>query len=531
MKTSLRPILPALLILLVFLGGCSSTPEPLTEIAPTATATASSTPLPATPTKQPYVSPTPKPVLPPIRTPQLREALPAEGRVEFHILHWNDFHGELGEYVNDEGNWIPGAARLAAFVKAEEAKYDPNQVLLLDAGDWFEGSKYALPSRGLKVADLYQQLGVDAVTVGNHEFFLGLSQFYAVASRAAPVEFVSVNLKKKGSNKICSDKFLVNPYKIFELGEAAGPKVRVAVIGAGAVHLERQSYTPITDVCYIDPLGETIKLYDQLLATEQPDVFILLTHQGFDADKAMAETLNAAGKPVDIIIGGHSHTWIEKPERVGNTLIVTAGERGRAVGVLDLVYDRARSDLDVTWRQEIFSACSPEDPDTVAFLQDTVPASDPRQECTSMKNPDHAYLIDIPTTVESVGYWTLGKGVYPASDSGMLTGQSITSHDKGYPYGLFAHAPSKLRYALDGKYSTFVTEISVKETACGDGASFLVSLDGKEIYRSEQISPGAAAIPLSLDITDGKVLTLQTLSGNDNSCDWTIWGDPYLVRK
>ena len=518
-----------LFILTFILGGCLTNPATPIEGTPSPTSTV----LSPTPTKQPYASNTPEPwpTLPAIQTPQVREALPAEGVVEFHILHWNDFHGELGEYFNSEKVWIPGAARLVAFVKTEDAKYGPDQVLLLDAGDWFEASKYARPSRGMKVVELYKRLGVDAVTVGNHDFFFGVLRFYQVLSQADPIQIVSVNLRKNGPNKTCSEQRIVSPYAIFELGEEAGPKVRVAVIGAGAHYLQELSYSPIPGICFSDPVEETLRIYDELMETEHPDVLILLTHQGLSLDKDTAAALNVAGKPVDIIIGGHSHEWIEAPEQVGDTLIVTAGSNGRAVGVLDLVYDRAKSKLDVQWRQEVFSFCSPEDPDTVKFLQDTVPASDPKQECTSIKKQDADYLIDLPTVSESVGYWALGKGVFPAIDTGMTTGQVISSHGREYPFGLFAHAPSELQYALDGKYTAFVTEISVKETACGDGASFVVSMDGTELYRSEKMTARDETIPLSLDVTDGNVLTLETLSGDDMSCDWTIWGDPYLVRK
>jgi len=531
MKKSIQPIRFSFLILLIVLSGCTNNNN--VSVSTEVTTTPSDIPLSPTPTKQPYasVTPLPWPTLPAIRTPEIREALPAEGVVEFHILHWNDFHGELGERINAEKVWVPGAARLAAFVKAEEAKYDLGQVLMLDAGDWFEGSKFARASRGIKVVELYKRLGVDAVTVGNHDFFLGVLQFYQVVSQADPIEIISVNLKKKGPNKTCSEQRIVSPYTIFELGEEAGPKVRVAVIGAGAHYLEELSYSPIPGICFADPVEETLQIYDELMETEHPDVLILLTHQGLSLDKDTAAALRAAGKPVDIIIGGHSHSWIEKPEQVGDTFIVTAGELGRAVGVLDLAYDRATSKLDVKWRQEVFSFCSPEDPDTVKFLEDTVPATNPKQECTNVKNPDYDYLIDMPSTYESVGFWTLGKGVFPAVDTGMTMGQVISNHGKEYPYGLFAHAPSELRYMLDGKFTAFVTEISVKETACGDGASFVVSLDDKEIYRSETVLPRYDAIPLSLDVTGGKKLKLETISGNDMSCDWTIWGDPYLVRK
>jgi hypothetical protein len=113
----------------------------------------------------------------------------------------------------------------------------------------------------------------------------------------------------------------------------------------------------------------------------------------------------------------------------------------------------------------------------------------------------------------------------------MVARQVITSHGKEYPNGLFAHSPSTLPYALNGNYTRFISEISINETACGDGAVFAVSLDGREIYHSPGVLPATPPIHLDLDVTGGKTLVLKTISGQDMSCDWTIWGDPYLVKK
>ncbi|HEY5982327.1 MAG TPA: NPCBM/NEW2 domain-containing protein, partial [Anaerolineales bacterium] len=127
------------------------------------------------------------------------------------------------------------------------------------------------------------------------------------------------------------------------------------------------------------------------------------------------------------------------------------------------------------------------------------------------------------------GYWSLGKGIFPATEAGMQEGQTISSHGKEYRSGLFAHSPSDLRYVLDGKFAAFQTEISIQESACGDGASFAVLLDGKEIYDSGTMLPADAPRPVDLDVNGGRLLVLKTMSGSDISCDWTIWGDPYLV--
>lgn len=519
-----------LIVFFFLLTACAASPAAMPTVVP-ATATSTATMLPPMPIDERLDAFMEKM---PVRTPQPREALPSEGVVEFRILHWNDFHGELGEHVVD-GTWVPGAARLAAFVKTEEAGVDPNQVLLLDAGDWYEGSSFSRPSRGAKVLEFYKSLGVDAITLGNHEFWFGMPRFYQIASEAEPIDILSANLRREGINNTCSDQRILSPYQIYELGEEQGPKVRVAVIGVSIGNLEVLVYNDAwtTGICFQTPAGEIINIYDQLMETEHPDVLVVLSHSGLDEDLKIARDLNAAGKPVDLIIGGHSHDWMEEPKIVGNTYVVTAGELGRAVGEFDLTYDRVSKSLDVKWKQEIFSACSPEDPNTLTFLEDTVSATLTKRECVlpNIKNPAYDYLIDMPAISESVGFWTLGKGIFPASESGLIINHVITSHEREYPYGLFAHAPSELKYALDGKYISFITEIGINETACGDGASFVVNLDDREIYRSENMLPSDNHISLELDVSGGKVLTLRTLSGNDMSCDWTIWGDPYLVKK
>lgn len=469
----------------------------------------------------------------PVRTPQPLETLPSEGVVNFQILHWNDFHGELVERMAD-GTWVPGAARLAAYVKAEQAVYEPSQSLILDAGDWSEGSPYTRPTRGGKVLEFYKQLGVNATTVGNHEFFYGMPRFYQLASEAAPLDILSVNFRQDGLNGSCSDRRILSPYQIYEVGKEHGPKARVAVIGVSAGNLDAlvNNEAWSVGVCFQSPASSIIEIYDELMATEQPDVLIVLSHSGLDADLKIARDLNAAGTPVDIIIGGHSHDWIEEPQTVGNTYVVTAGELGRAVGEFNLTFNRTSSSLDVNWKQEIFTPCSPEDSETLAFLADTIPVSLSKRQCMEVeKNSDYEYLIDMPLVSESVGFWTLGKGTFPASEAGLVLGAIISSHGRDYPSGLFAHAPSELKFSLGGKYITFVSDITINETACGDGASFAVSVDDREIYHSKNILPSSGATPLTLDVSGGQTLKLRTISGADMSCDWTIWGDPYLIKK
>ena len=137
--------------------------------------------------------------------------------------------------------------------------------------------------------------------------------------------------------------------------------------------------------------------------------------------------------------------------------------------------------------------------------------------------------MDLEPESVSVGYWALGKGKFPASDSGMDSGQVIRSHGISYSQGLFAHAPSILLFELDGIYTTLVTDILIKDSACGDGAYFSVSVDNDEVYRSTNVTAREKPNHVELNITGGTLLKLETAEGDSNSCDWTIWGDPYLL--
>ena len=176
------------------------------------------------------------------------------------------------------------------------------------------------------------------------------------------------------------------------------------------------------------------------------------------------------------------------------------------------------------------TACSPAETrppiQTSASPTQIIP---PTAVATSTPVIQKVYLMDLEPNSVSVGYWALGKGEYPGSDSGMTAGKVIQSHGISYPQGLFAHAPSVILYELDGLYTTLVTDILIKDTACGDGAFFSISVDNDEVFHSANITAGEQPSHIELDITSGTLLKLETATGDSNACDWTIWGDPYLL--
>jgi serine/threonine protein kinase len=141
------------------------------------------------------------------------------------------------------------------------------------------------------------------------------------------------------------------------------------------------------------------------------------------------------------------------------------------------------------------------------------------------------YLSDIRPRVISAagGNYCIGRD--PVGDPPTCTGARIAVQGTPYPHSLFAHADSTLVFDIEGKYDALVTSIFLFGSACGDGATFRVELDGREIYMSPTIKHGDIPRDLRLDIKGGYVLRLETFIGsNGNSmCDGTVWGEPYLI--
>jgi hypothetical protein len=509
-----------LLAVVVILAGCQAGEVESATTEPTATA------IPPVPSHTAtYVLE----ILPTLRPVQDRTTLTAQGSVEFKVIHWNDFHGALVERTTPEGTWVPGIARLASVVRVETSVLGADHTLVLDAGDW---APVGNPKIANSMLDLFKYIGLDAMTVGNHDLWKGLPALKGFIQNAQPIEMLSMNMMARDEVE-CSNKPLINAYQVYEITSSDGVTVRVGVVGMGREGLEYLSNIQgaYKAACFINPVASYEVLYPDLVEREKADVVIVVSHSGLERDEDFARQTNALGIAPDLIISGHSHSWMTNPVVIGKTQIAQVGEFGRAVGIFDLIYNRDSAALDSSWRQVIFNPCSPVDDETQSRLRQALPdlvIPDP-QPCVIRQLPQGAiYLADMQPLSASVGYWSLGVGTFPATDEGMVQGGMITSHGESFPKGLFAHAPSELVYNLGGLYTRFHALINLKEIACGNGAEFVVLLDGHEVFRSEVLTAESEPVEVSLDVTRAKKLTLRTDELGRNDCDATIWGDPYV---
>jgi len=243
---------------------------------------------------------------------------------EATILHWNDFHAANLPYKTTQDSTnikVGGYANLAGYLDSLRRVY-PNAVTM-NAGDDFQGSPVSSLTKGRSQILILNQVGLDVFTIGNHEFDYGLQNLKDNIELADfPVVSSNIKLKKTG-------KFLVEPYKIIQSGEA-----KIGVIGVVLETLKSSSLPKNVKDIKVLKAAEQVRKYADSLGN-RVDLTVVLSHQGFHPDSVLATKLDR----VDAIIGGHSHTWLSEPVRVNDILICQVGSRGERIGLLNATID------------------------------------------------------------------------------------------------------------------------------------------------------------------------------------------------
>lgn len=246
------------------------------------------------------------------------------------ILHVNDTHSHLLPYgpKDANGDWEWGGwARIATLVGMNRMT-EPN-VMLLHAGDLFVGDFVFQEYLGIAELEIMKALDFDALELGNHEFDLYPSTLKYVLNEAGfPGEGFPVlcaNLDNSGDPEM---RYFVAPYTVKEI---AG--VRIGILGL-LTELTNDMANP-SPVVVLPPLSVAQGYVDQLRNDENCDLVIVLSHMGDDYDRMAAATVSG----IDVIVGGHTHTVLDPPVQIGNTLIVRAGSFCRYLGKLSLVVE------------------------------------------------------------------------------------------------------------------------------------------------------------------------------------------------
>jgi 5'-nucleotidase len=254
------------------------------------------------------------------------------------ILHTNDVHSHIDPFPADH----PKNANMGGVVKravlVEKIKQENPNILLLDAGDSFQGTPYFNYYGGELEYKLMSKMGYEATTIGNHEFDNGID---GLAAQMPHAKFDILSSNYNFENTVMNG--FVKPFKIFRKD---GIKVGVFGLGVELVGLvDKKMYK---ETIYLDPVEITLDTVKKLKHDEKCDLIICLSHLGYaykdEPSKICDVKLASLTRDIDLIIGGHTHTFLDKPTVHKNldgkeVLINQVGCYGINLGRIDFYFD------------------------------------------------------------------------------------------------------------------------------------------------------------------------------------------------
>lgn len=253
------------------------------------------------------------------------------------ILHTNDTHSQIEPFTVDHHKYSNkgGVARRASLIE-KIRKQNPN-TLLLDAGDIFQGTPYFNYFGGEIEFKLMSLLKYDAATLGNHDFDNSIEGFYKQLPNAK-FDFVCANYDFK--NTVLDTQ--VKPYKIFFKGG-----IKIGVFGLGIELQDLVSPSLYKETKYLNPVEITQDISRELKENQNCDLVICLSHLGYryrNPQRISDVKLASATKNIDLIIGGHTHTFLPEPTLAKNldgkkVLINQVGAYGVNLGRVDFYFD------------------------------------------------------------------------------------------------------------------------------------------------------------------------------------------------
>jgi 5'-nucleotidase len=258
--------------------------------------------------------------------------------VKLTVMHTNDMHCHIDPFSDSNAEFAGrgGMVRLATLVSSCRAE-NPD-MLLLDAGDMFQGTPYFNYFKGDLMLKIMSKMGYDAGTLGNHEFDNGLDDIQS-ALKCAAFPIIS-------SNYDFSDTILDGQTKTHQILKKGG--LKIGIYGLGIELFGLVGKLNYAGTRYFNPLETALRMESMLKKEHGCDLVICLSHLGYsyEQNKICDKTLASQTKYTDLIIGGHTHTFLEKPLVAKNAhgkpvLVNQAGWAALAAGKIEFVFDRS----------------------------------------------------------------------------------------------------------------------------------------------------------------------------------------------
>jgi 2',3'-cyclic-nucleotide 2'-phosphodiesterase (5'-nucleotidase family) len=255
------------------------------------------------------------------------------GRIHIVILHTNDVHGQV---LTRKATWLDkdhpplvgGLPRIAAYVNSvrEEAKHVDEGVVVLDAGDWYQGTPEGQIDDGLGFVKALALVRYDAMCIGNHDFDRGIPNLQRLLHEAK-LPAVCANLDVKTTEKH------VDWVPAYRIVEAKG--VKIGVVGLLTPATPSISHPDTRTLDFTSPEKTLARVETELAG--KVDWVLPVTHLGLDSDRKLARS----DPSLALIVGGHSHTYLKDGAVEGTTHIVQTGSKAGSVGRVDVLIDAA----------------------------------------------------------------------------------------------------------------------------------------------------------------------------------------------
>jgi 5'-nucleotidase len=261
----------------------------------------------------------------------------AANEVRLTILHTNDMHSRIDPFPNDgrTNGGLGGMAQRATLIK--KIRQQEKNILLLDSGDIFQGTPYFNFFGGELEYKLMTQMQYDAATLGNHDFDNGLAGLERQLPHAG---FPFLSASYDFSRTALKNRFA--PNKVF-----TKQGLKIGVFGLGIELAGLVDPNNYRETVYLDPLQRAADMVKQLRGEEQCDLVICLSHLGYRYENTKIDDQKLARQVpgIDVILGGHTHTFMEAPEKIihsnaPETLINQVGWAGINLGRIDYIFNK-----------------------------------------------------------------------------------------------------------------------------------------------------------------------------------------------
>ncbi len=260
--------------------------------------------------------------------------------IQLTVLHSNDVHSQIDPFPLNHTRFPGkgGFARRLAYI--QQIRRSDSQTLVFDSGDFFQGTPFFNFYKGKLEIELMNRMHLDAVTIGNHEFDNGLDM---LAKRFSEANFPIVNANYEFHHPELKNR--IKPYIVLQRHG-----VRIGIFGLGVQLDGLVNALQRGDTVWHHPVEVAQRLSQQLKQEERCDVVIALSHLGYSMSNGMDDKVIAAQTDcIDLILGGHTHTFLQKPEEVINRAgkkvwINQVGFSGVALGHLTLSMVRGNND-------------------------------------------------------------------------------------------------------------------------------------------------------------------------------------------